>query len=292
MKLYRMVNEYRKQYDLPPIPLSRSLSYVASVHAKDLFLHHPDAGPCNFHSWSAHGTWKPFCYPRDENKKSSVWDKPKEITRYPGKGFEIVYWENNPVVIDSVINVWKSEEYFVSFLLNTGKWDGKKWNAIGIGIWENYACAWFGEVTDPEGAAWECGSKPMKAPADTTAVKPGPKAEPKPKPGVKPPQPKPKADTLKAEKPSDTVQKAVPADTSRVFKGTYYIIVRSGVPLNQADKAVAALKEKGYADPKVLEKDGKARISIFESRDKDVAMAKLRETKKTIRDAWLLKEKD
>jgi len=27
---------------------------------------------------------------------------------------------------------------------------GKQWNAIGIAVSENYACAWFGEVADPK----------------------------------------------------------------------------------------------------------------------------------------------
>jgi len=42
MELYGMINEYRVKYNLPPVPLSRSLSYVAHLHARDLFLHHPD----------------------------------------------------------------------------------------------------------------------------------------------------------------------------------------------------------------------------------------------------------
>ena len=67
MKLYRMINNYRVNYGLPSIPLSKSLCYVASLHAKDLFLHHPDKGGCNSYSWSDKGyLWKPFCYPRDE----------------------------------------------------------------------------------------------------------------------------------------------------------------------------------------------------------------------------------
>src|ERR1035437_4201732 len=111
-KLYPMINAYRQRYDLPPIPLSKSLCQVASTHVSDLFFHHPDQGSCNAHSWSDKGSWKPFCYPRDENKKNSVWDKAKELTKYKGKGYEIVYWENNAVVIDSIIAFWKSMDYF------------------------------------------------------------------------------------------------------------------------------------------------------------------------------------
>jgi len=52
IKLYEMINDYRRKYDLPPIPLSASLCYVASSHVKDLFYNHPDQEPCNSHSWS------------------------------------------------------------------------------------------------------------------------------------------------------------------------------------------------------------------------------------------------
>jgi len=171
-KIYRMINEYRRQYDLPPIPLSRSLCYVANTHVKDLFFHNPDIEPCNFHSWSDRGPWKPFCYPGDEDKKNSVWDKPKELSGYPGKGFEIVYWENDAVMIDSVIAFWRSFDYFNGFLMNTGKWEGKQWNAIGIGICQNYAAAWFGEVADPGGTPYVCGQEPPDPKPDTISVKP------------------------------------------------------------------------------------------------------------------------
>ena len=159
-KLYRMISEYRRQYDLHPIPLSRSLCYTANTHVKDLFFHHPDIGPCNFHSWSDKGPWTAFCYPSDEDKKRSVWDKPRELSGYPDKGFEIVYWENSAVVIDSVIAFWRSFDYFNSFLMNTEKWKEREWKAIGIGICQNFAAAWFGEVADPEGVPYICGQKP------------------------------------------------------------------------------------------------------------------------------------
>ncbi len=169
-KLHRMINEYRRRFNLPPIPLSRALCFLASVHVRDLCAYTPEE-PCNLHSWSVHGPWKPFCYPADENKKNSVWDKPGEITGYPGKGYEIVYWENNEVVIDSIIAEWRSVSYFNSFLTNTGRWQDKKWEAIGIGIFQNYAAAWFGEATDLSGRPYVCGEKPPVPTTDTVKAR-------------------------------------------------------------------------------------------------------------------------
>jgi hypothetical protein len=300
MELYLMINEYRKQFSLPPIPLSKSLSYTAALHAKDLLLNHPDQGTCNFHSWSNKGTWTPFCYPKDETKKSSVWDKPHELTRYPSKAYEIVYWENNPLVTDTIIMVWKTEDYFNSFLLNNGKWLGKSWNAIGIAVYENYACAWFGETPDPEGETYVCGSIPPIKPKDTVAVDVKPIVKPaatqkKGKTGKKTSN---NSDSLAIKRTDSLPEKS--AETKLVntgslnvsndsVSGIYYIIVKTSLPLEAAGKLVNTLRSGEYPDAKVLEKDNKIRVSVFESPDKPTASAKLKEVKKIYKDAWLLK---
>ena len=271
MRLYRMINDYRRRYDLPPIPLSKSLSYVASAHVKDLFFHHPDQEPCNFHSWSDKGPWKPFCYPKDENKKNSVWDKPKEITPYKEKGYEIVYWENNQVDIDSVINFWKTVPYFNSFLMNTGKWQGTKWEAIGIGIYENYACAWFGQVPDQIGPPLLVGENPppllpVKAGADS---------------GIK-------TETLKPVPAEVHPTATAPADTvNKQYK--CYIIIRANVPVKDTARLMKLYRDKGYTSVRFFPNDGKGRISVFETADRAEAQAKLKEIKTQARDAWMLK---
>ncbi len=280
-KLYNMVNAYRQRYDLPPIPFSKSLCFVASTHVNDLFSHHPDQGSCNAHSWSDQGSWKPFCYPRDENKKNSVWDKPKELTPYRGKGFEIVYWENNAVVIDSIIALWKSMDYFNSFLMNTGTWQEKKWNAIGIGIHENYACAWFGELQDPEGEPNICGEEqkiilpPEEKPAITG------KEEPEKKAVVK----KTSNELKKKEKPADL---KVSGETTIPGKEKYYIIVKGTAPEKELQRFLKDLQSKGYSSSRLLERNGKQRISIMEFQKKSSADSALRQVKKTWEDAWIL----
>ncbi len=274
MRLYRMINDYRTRYDLPPIPLSVSLCYVASAHVKDLFFHHPDQGACNFHSWSDKGPWKPFCYPKDENKKNSVWDKPKEFTPYKDKGYEIVYWENNQVDIDSIINFWKSVDYFNGFLMNTGKWQGNKWEAIGIGIYENYACAWFGQVPDPYGPPMLVGENPAK----TVSFDSGSKKE-TPKKGI------PVAAV--APRSKDSIGGAT--DTARHSEVKYYIIVRSNVPFKDSAQFVKFYRDKGFPLSKSLCKEGRARISVFETFDRTEAIARLKKIKPEFKGAWLLK---
>ncbi len=302
MKLYKMINEYRNRFDLPPIPLSRSLCFVASSHVKDLFLNHPDQAPCNFHSWSAKGHWKPFCYPRDENKKNSVWDKPKEITSYKGKGYEIVYWENNPVTIDSIIPFWRSIDYFNNFLLNSGKWEGKNWNALGIAIYENYATAWFGEVPDQMEEPFVCGKAPEKKVAEKKPSKEVAKGDQAEKaiplqPPIAPAPVKPKPDK-KVTQGKTTPPQIKTADSTanstieihRERTNKYYIVVKSQLPLSESKKAVKKFIAEGYPDAKILQKEKKLRISILEFTDKNVADSALLEVKKTFKDAWLMKQ--
>jgi hypothetical protein len=302
-KLYTMVNDYRARFDLPPIPLSKSLCFVASTHVKDLFLNHPDRGSCNSHSWSSNGHWKPFCYPKDENKKNSVWDKPKELTKYRGKGYEIVYWENSATVIDSIIEFWKSVDYFNSFLMNTGKWNGKTWNAIGIAIYENYAAAWFGELPDPEGTPLICGAPvPVKekkeVPSGKESVKhvepaPVPKSiDPQPVTEKTPPGPAKKED-VKKEKGTKGHKKPVEPSPEPTIQnnptGRYYIIVKSQSPRDEMIKAMDDMKKEGFKDIKMLEKDSKLRLSVCDFSSKSSADSALKEIKKSYKDAWIYK---
>jgi len=271
MQLYRMINDYRKRYELPPVPLSKSLSYVATSHVKDLFFNHPDHEPCTSYSWSDKGPWKAFCYPQDENKKNSVWDKPKEFTPYKGKGYEVIYWENSPAIPDSIMVIWKSIDYVKNYLLNTGKWQGKKWNAIGIGIYENFACVWFGELTDQEGPAILCGTLAARPSYDSSKH-------------------------AKQEKRIDNTTEAkkelipeIKIEPTLSGTGKYFIIIKSNLPMLTASKLIPKLITDGYPGAKILEKEGKVRVSVFESANKTETMLKLKEVKKKYKDAWLLK---
>jgi hypothetical protein len=258
LELHQKINEYRQQNNLPPIRLSRSLCYVAALHVKDLSVHHPDKGSCNAYSWSDQGSWKPFCYPRDETKKNSVWNKPRELTRYPAQAFEIVYSENVRLIPDTVFMVWKTEEYFNNFLLNGGKWKGVQWNALGIAFNDNYASAWFGEAADPEEIADQASSPVEKVVKDTVKK------------------------TVALKK---TPQPLQPDTVTRI----YYIIVKTNLSLEAATRLVRDLKATDYPQARVLTQDKKIRVSVFESPAKTAAVAKLREARKRYHDAWLFR---
>jgi hypothetical protein len=269
-----MINEYRQRYSLPVIPLSASLCYVASLHVKDLSMNHPDNGDCNAHSWSDKGFWKPFCYPKDEIKQNSVWNKPSELTGYKGKGYEIIYWETENSNIDSIMSMWTSVTYFNNFLTNTGKWTGKNWNAIGIAIFDNYASAWFGEMPDPAGEPRICG-RPL--PVDTTKAS-LPDSVISLNTTVQEPVASPPAEI---KKPDTAVITGEP-----VKPGVYYIITLSNQPGKVMQKALENAIKKGYTGARIINGD-KLRLSVADFRQKAEADSALREIRKTIRDAWI-----
>ncbi len=147
-RLYRLIMEYRKSRGLPSIPLSPNLSYVAKTHVRDLQAH-PPSGKCNFHSWSEDGPWSPCCYTDDHARAKCMWNKPRELTRYPGDGFEIASWNsalNNP---EGALSGWRGSPLHNAVIVNSGMWARLQWRAVGIGIWGSYAVVWFGSEPDP-----------------------------------------------------------------------------------------------------------------------------------------------
>lgn len=171
IQLYELLTEYRRIHNLPPIPLSKSLSYVARIHAMDIAFNRPDFGGCNPHSWSAKGNWKPCCYSRDEKRLNCMNDKPKELTTYKAKAWEIVYEGGETAKAIDAFELWKNISITKDYLLNTGKWT-KPWKAMGIGFYGDYAAVWFGEGDDPETEYFTCGNEPilLNKPAETNSV--------------------------------------------------------------------------------------------------------------------------
>ncbi|MFN8249721.1 MAG: CAP domain-containing protein [Ferruginibacter sp.] len=141
--------KYRKSKGLPAIPLSKSLTTVAQVHARDLEENYSPDPKCNLHSWSNNGNWIPVCYTKDHAKAELMWSKPGELTKYQGKGYEIAFAEDEAYLAnaENALEAWKSSKDHNAVILNRGIWK-KKWNAIGIGINGSYAVIWFGNEPD------------------------------------------------------------------------------------------------------------------------------------------------
>jgi uncharacterized protein YkwD len=149
-KLYDLIMEYRKQNNLPPIPLSPKLSLVAKTHARDLnqnYTFNAD-GPCNPHSWSKRGDWSPCCYTSDHKQAECMWNKPQEIAGYRSAGYEIAYYHSSRVLAEPALAGWKVSPGHNPLLVNSGIWQALHWNAVGVAIEGNYGLVWFGEGED------------------------------------------------------------------------------------------------------------------------------------------------
>ena len=96
------------------------------------------------HSWSKKGKWEVCCYTDDHAKAQCMWNKPRELTRYKGNGYEIAAGMGNA---QDALDGWKHSVHHNNVIINKDIWK-TKWEAIGIGIYGNYAVVWFGHETD------------------------------------------------------------------------------------------------------------------------------------------------
>jgi|AntRauTorckE6833_2_1112554.scaffolds.fasta_scaffold00259_8 hypothetical protein len=152
--LANLVNQLRKQNDREIVSLSASLSYVADVHVKDLYLHHNPLGQCNLLSWSDKGRWTACCI--EGSNLECMHDKPFELTQYKSKGYELIFYQNTQVTSGLAFNAWKESAQAQKLILQQGRYSDKQWQAMGVAIFDGYASIWFGELIDKAGEPLSC----------------------------------------------------------------------------------------------------------------------------------------
>ena len=130
-----LINKYRKEKKLPAIPLSKSLSYVARQHVKDLDINLKTMS----HSWSTCN------YNHSDNKTfNCMWLKPSELTNYKSYGYECIFSiSDGGASAQEALNAWKKSINHNNVILNKSIWKSMNWNALGVGIYKNYAAIWF-----------------------------------------------------------------------------------------------------------------------------------------------------
>jgi hypothetical protein len=141
------INAYRAQRGLPSIEISPALMTVAEAHVADLIDNDPVGGQCNFHSWSDRGSWSGCCYTDDHAAAQCMWDKPRELSSYPGNGYEIAVGGGSDLTIERTIASWDGSTPHRNVLLNEGTWQ-RPWGAFGTAMRGRWAVAWFGHEPD------------------------------------------------------------------------------------------------------------------------------------------------
>lgn len=147
-KLYELLMKYRKEKKLPSIPLSASLTQVAQAHVKDLMDNYTADSNCNPHSWSDQGNWTPCCYTSDHKQAECMWNKPQEIAQFASSGYEIAFWHSAKASPEEALTGWKKSQGHNQVMINAAQWKEVTWQAVGVGMYEQYAVIWFAEGKD------------------------------------------------------------------------------------------------------------------------------------------------
>ena len=142
-ELYRSINEYRAINGVAPIAPSKSLSLVANRHVLDL---EENIGQIT-HAWS-----DAEYDISDSSTWPSMWEAPKRFgTKYEDNGFENAFFSSAGATAEDALNSWSQSGGHNAVILNQDVWASSEWNALGIGIYEDYAVMWVGESSDPAG---------------------------------------------------------------------------------------------------------------------------------------------
>jgi len=163
-ELIRLINEYRFQKGLPEVRLSASLSFVARTHARDQQDNYKYSKRCNMHSWSNKGNWTACCYTPDHRNAKCMWSKPRELTNYRGDGYEISFYSSYTypsatVFAKEILNGWKKSPGHNDVILNKSIWRDVRWEALGVGVYGDYADVWFGKEEDNADELLPCGKE-------------------------------------------------------------------------------------------------------------------------------------
>lgn len=139
--LYRFINEYRAVNGLPPIAASKSLSTVANRHVLDLEENIQEI---------THG-WSDAEYnPADSSTWPAMWEAPQRLgTAYQDFGFENAFFSSAGATAEGALSSWSQSGGHNAVILNQDVWADSEWNALGIGIYGDYAVMWVGESSDP-----------------------------------------------------------------------------------------------------------------------------------------------
>jgi hypothetical protein len=249
--LAKMINDYRRQNNLAVIPLSKSLFFVARSHVQDLAQNHPDREKCGLQSWSDKGDWKPCCYNKESGKTSCMNDKPKELSGYKGKGYEMIYWGSEEAIPSDAIEVWKSTALTKEMLLNQGKWKSKIWKSIGVGLLDGYASVWFGDEKDHEQGIPLCQSDSVVDSQTSTSI-------------------------------------TIPVIAAKQSQNHFFLITASFKTLQQAKQQVTAHVKQGFPDATIIEKDNIFRVALSGYNSQPEAQKALNKLSSHFKGIWIL----
>lgn len=182
-----------------------------------------------------------------------MWDKPKELTPYIYRGYEMVFNEEGIVQVDSVFYLWKTAYEAVDMLLSRNQHSDKKWLAMGVGVSENYVSVWFGQRPDPTEKLISC-KEAMR-------------------------------NNLSNSESESSQQLNISGQTAK-----YYLIYGSFNTRSDAEEAVKRYKKSGLQQVSILQKDGRFRVAIDAHNNLKDAMKSKERLHDQYPEAWIYKD--
>ncbi len=155
-KLLESLNQFLVENGKKKLEYSKSLSYVAKLHVDDLLLNHPDTSICNLSSWSNNGEWTGCCYNKYVPNQDCMWEKPKELTSFKYRGYEMAFYFEENFNPDTLMQLLLSSNSAIDMLLTKGDYSKKKWVCMGVALNVNYASIWFAQRADNAGTPKLC----------------------------------------------------------------------------------------------------------------------------------------
>ena len=256
LELAQSINKTRIAKGLPEVPLSRSLCYVADVHAKDLYFFHQGGGNCSLHSWSDKGRWSGCCYENPKTDGRCMHNKPSELTDYSGLGFELVYWDNTTSCSENALSVWLQNTSTSAMWFNSKAYEIYDWNAMGVSIFKGYVIVWFGTIHDNSAAISMC------LPAGEIA----------PQPII----------TSSEASVSDSLKPAT------IPSKLFYVVVASYGSKADAVKDKTRWEKRFFEPLKLIDSNGKYRLAVGAYENMETAESVMKKIKKEVHDAWIL----
>ena len=176
--------------------------------------------------------------------------KPRELTKYPGNGHEIVYWENRNISANTVFEQWRETTASKAVILNMKEWENYSWKAIGIGIKNGFASAWFGEESENPEDILICNSN----------------------------------EVYRIELPKEPVNSLIISSATNRF----YLIYGSFTKMEDAKKAANKYIAEGFKKTRIIVKDDKIRISLSDHSTAEGAHSAKKMLPAKYKDAWVM----
>lgn len=307
--LFNMINDMRRQNKLSSIPLSANLCKVAQTHIADLIKWKPQEKGCSLHSWSGNGRWTSCCNTKEVFGIQCMKSKPREITGYPGDGYELIYWGEDIATPAEAAALWKQVEASSDMILSRAKWSGYEWKSMGVGIKSGYAVLWLGDAVNPnmsdsydetQSTEQKIDPKPEVATKIPEPEKKSTKPQtpvtqkPTPKQEVAAQTPAKELKSTKSETPvkQNTVvaDQKIKAKKSSAEAPQFYLIVGSYKELESANSEMKKVKLKGYPSSFILYQEPLYRIVITSFEDSEKASKLKNELKETFPGIWVFKK--